>query len=929
MDGDCKLSNYKLNQLDMKNIKNSFKALFLMSILYYSCQAEELYDKSSGNSKKDEQYDVTKYGAVNSKTELSTEAIQKAINEASAAGGGRVYVPEGYYLISPIQLKSKVELYLEKGAVLLGTTDRTLYNIPSSPLDLFAAGERGLIWASGASDIAIKGEGGIDGQGEAVAYNTGVLIAQGVLYDVDAAAITARIEAGKKDFLDERPRPNEYNRPMLIALYDCNNVELSGVKITNAAMWVTVLFRCDDIILKNLTVSSRSFWNNDGIDIVDCHNALIDNCNVNAADDGICLKSHDPRGCNNITITNSTICSSASAIKFGTASFGGFANVVIDNIKVKDTYRSAVAIEAVDGGAVSNIKVSNIIAENTSNALFMVVGERSGSASMSDVTIENLSCHIPAGKPDSMYDKYVVKGHYTSRYSILPALITAMPRSPIQNVKLKNISITTAAGAETANVRYDQIPTIMDGKYNKYPEFDMFGELPAWGLLCRNIEGLELENISLTAEKKDCRHPVIISETKEININGLNVSNEEKAPLLFFRSDSPSSITGINSPGNTTGDDYLEYESNQTVSYPGFTIQDGILTAYSGEGGDVTIPDPVRTIAPAVFKDNTAITTMNLNKVTDIGNSAFNNCSNLTEVIFGDTKSIGDWAFAGCTSLERIDLTKVTSLGKQVFEGCTGLSEATAAELTSLGEKIFFQCSALQTVNMPKVESIGNNCFEKCTVLNTVNLPKLTNVSMNGFFECSNLQSISNSPLIAYIGSSGFGKSGLTAVELNALVSTDRYTFNECKSLRTAIIGAEVIYARMFWLDTALEEVNFPNATHIGATVSNNVGGVFNGCTKLETVNMPKAEILEPDLFSNCTALTSIALPALKEIKSGVFNGCSALTTIDLHSATGLTTVATNAVPDRAGITIYVANASIAAKFTGTKYTVTIGAPTP
>ncbi len=71
-------------------------------------------------------------------------------------------------------------------------------------------------------------------------------------------------------------------------------------------------------------------------------------------------------------MANCTIRSSASAVKFGTASHGGFRNIIIENIKVFDTYRSAIAIESVDGGFIENVKVDNITAKNTGNAIFYV-----------------------------------------------------------------------------------------------------------------------------------------------------------------------------------------------------------------------------------------------------------------------------------------------------------------------------------------------------------------------------------------------------------------------------------------------------------------------------------------------------------------------------------------------------------------------------
>src|SRR5690606_4595481 len=120
--------------------------------------------------------------------------------------------------------------------------------------------------------------------------------------------------------------------------------------LKNSACWGLFFERCSDMILDGLKVTNRAFWNNDGMDITDCKNVKVTNCDLDTADDGICLKSHTPGYFNdNIYVANCTIRSSASAVKFGTASHGGFKNITIENIKVFDTFRSAIAIESVDG----------------------------------------------------------------------------------------------------------------------------------------------------------------------------------------------------------------------------------------------------------------------------------------------------------------------------------------------------------------------------------------------------------------------------------------------------------------------------------------------------------------------------------------------------------------------------------------------------
>ena len=119
------------------------------------------------------------------------------------------------------------------------------------------------------------------------------------------------------------------------------------------------------LVIDSIRVVSDAYWNNDGIDIADCKKVRITHCYVNSADDGICLKSEDGAGNWNedIYIADCTVRSSGSAIKFGTSSVGGFKKVRIKNIRVFDTFRSAIALESVDGGDLEDIRVENVVAK--------------------------------------------------------------------------------------------------------------------------------------------------------------------------------------------------------------------------------------------------------------------------------------------------------------------------------------------------------------------------------------------------------------------------------------------------------------------------------------------------------------------------------------------------------------------------------------
>src|SRR5690606_1610230 len=143
-------------------------------------------------------------------------------------------------------------------------------------------------------NIGIIGKGVIDGQGKEVAASLMDLIHKGVL----------------EDPLDyDRPRNN---RPKAIYFWECHNVKIKHITVKNAAEWVQTYDQCENVWIDSITVDSKAFWNNDGIDIVDCKNFKLLNSFIDASDDAICLKSHDKTKRNeNIEIRNCVARSSA------------------------------------------------------------------------------------------------------------------------------------------------------------------------------------------------------------------------------------------------------------------------------------------------------------------------------------------------------------------------------------------------------------------------------------------------------------------------------------------------------------------------------------------------------------------------------------------------------------------------------------------
>lgn len=460
------------------------------------------------------EYVITDHGAVRDGITLNTEAIQSAIDQAHSDGGGTVIVPEGVFLSGTLVLKSNVALHLEKNAVILGSTNRKHYATG-------LAGP-GLIIAGNQENITVSGEGRIDGQGQELALA------------IDSLHHTG--EWPDPNYNYRRKRPSW--RPKLFQINSCNNIRVTGITAMNSASWVLNFEDCQNLDIDQVHIESDVYWNNDGIDIGDCKHVRITNCYINAADDGICLKSSDPDSfCDQIYIANNTVRSSASGIKFGTASAGGFKNVKIENITIFNTFRSALAFEAVDGGTLENVTATNVTATNTGNAIFIKLGHRNIDGQIGrlrNIHISNLNVDVPFSAPDI---NYRIRGPELSFFhNPFPASISGLPGHYVENVTIENVEISYPGRADKGYAyvplwNLDSIPE----QESEYPEFSMFGELPSWGFYFRHVDGLKIRNVRLSIREDDYRHAVVFDDVKNITIEGGSITVRAQNPQVVVK----------------------------------------------------------------------------------------------------------------------------------------------------------------------------------------------------------------------------------------------------------------------------------------------------------------------------------------------------------------------------------------------------------
>ena len=264
----------------------------------------------------------------------TTQAIQAAIDACSAKGGGTAYVPPGQYVTGPLWMKSNVELFLEAGATLAFSQ-----NSPDWP-----SGVPALINAQGARNIALTGRGTIDGK------------AQYVYADVRGTdgEIREEMEIARKAGVELKRYYRTGVQKYIVVLQDSQEIRIEGIRLINAPLWTVRLQDCDQVWIRGVYIYSdlEKGVNADGIDIVSTSNVSISDSTIITADDAICLKTEawrpgrsanavpsPVRPTENITVTNSILSSSSTAMVIGTETYADIRHVVFSNIVVRDSNR--------------------------------------------------------------------------------------------------------------------------------------------------------------------------------------------------------------------------------------------------------------------------------------------------------------------------------------------------------------------------------------------------------------------------------------------------------------------------------------------------------------------------------------------------------------------------------------------------------------
>ena len=366
---------------------------------------------------KDKSYNITDFGAsTKAKAADNQKAINKAIATCSKNGGGRVVIPEGTFITGAITMLSRVNLHIEKNGVLLFAFQPELYPIvPTRWEGLDCWNLQPCVYAYKQTDIAITGQGTIDGGGENDTWwkwcgKDHYGWKEGIISQKSGSR--ARLLKMAEDGVDMNERkfgPQDGLRPQLINFNQCDGILIEDVTLLRSPFWVI-----HPLLSKNITVRgvhiNNDGPNGDGCDPESCDGVLIENCFFNTGDDCIAIKSgrnNDGRlwgrPSENIIIRNCEMQNGHGGVVLGSEISGGCRNVFAENCKMDSPDLDRVIrikTNTCRGGIIENLYARNIEVGQCGESVLKInldyepkeICCRGYAPTVRNINIENITC---------------------------------------------------------------------------------------------------------------------------------------------------------------------------------------------------------------------------------------------------------------------------------------------------------------------------------------------------------------------------------------------------------------------------------------------------------------------------------------------------------------------------------------------------------
>jgi len=489
------------------------------------------------------QCSVTDFGAKGDGKQLDTAAIQQAIDATASRGGGTVVLPGGEFLSKTLILKNNVTLHLTGGARLVATgnlNDYTQYGT--------------FLRAENVENIGLTGPGLIDGRGAGL---------QG-------------------------------HRYVNLRFIRCKNVTLRDITMKDSPVWCAHFVECEGLKIEGIRIDSIDNPNTDGLDIDGCQKVYIANCRIRCGDDAIALKTNSTAPCKDIVVTNCTLATRCAAFRFGPEARGNFENIAVSNCVIHDTFGCGIKLQMNEGSQMKNICFDNLVMENVTGPISLRLAnwirgpipregnEKRPIGTFQNVMFSNIRARVAPAADTAMYR--------TSKFDPGPSQvgedrscisITGLPGHPIEGITMSNIHITFPGGGTAEDAARRDIPDLRDD----YPEYNIFGVLPAYGLYAHHVKGLVLDNVRFDLATPDLRPAIVCDDLVGLDLANFTADSNPKAECLirlehardaFIRGSRPRSPVGtfLRVEGDKSGDIGMAGNDLRHVERP-FDLSDG------------------------------------------------------------------------------------------------------------------------------------------------------------------------------------------------------------------------------------------------------------------------------------------------------------------------------------------------------------------
>jgi len=339
-------------------------------------------------------YNIADYGAKPGGEEVNTVAIQRAIDTCAKAGGGRVVVPPGTWKTGTIWFRSHVELHLMQGAVLLGSENLADYNKDDAYEQNYWELVEGwcgkhLVLAIEVEDVALTGEGTIDGNGRAFFGPK----------PPDRPANVCWREGGANS------RPGLYRPGTTITVIECRNVRIRDVRLIDMTSWSCSIQGCDNVQVRGVRIKNPAWnLNTDGISIdASCHVEISD-CDIDTGDDCFAIRCQNnhikqkTKPCEYVTIANCNCRGNACGIRVGVGSGGAIRHVLVSNVNFHQVGRG-LAVQSnywnyEKGVDIEDVRFANISLNDVVQGIFVVAGRGDPTARMRNIAFSNIHAEV-------------------------------------------------------------------------------------------------------------------------------------------------------------------------------------------------------------------------------------------------------------------------------------------------------------------------------------------------------------------------------------------------------------------------------------------------------------------------------------------------------------------------------------------------------